>query len=221
MATGVFRAVYVQSTCLVSHAVPALCVGTEYWTAADGGVEETKRHIIFASSRPTGEWDIAMRAAEVESAIHWCFTAAAADIPVVTWDGARAFRMFAQYPIAAEARQKLRLVTEKMVDLSVLTGPTHAVPQPAAPFPLLDWISGARTRQLSCLSWTIDYLDSIIATHAQVLSLNTPEARACLSPVGELLDASRLSETLSPEVARATSEDVATRVAWANDSVFF
>lgn len=220
---GVFRAVYVQSTCLVSHAVPALCVGTEYKANTEGGVDETKRHIIFASSRPTGDWDIAMGVGVVESAVHWCFTAAMADIPVVTWDGARAFQMFAQYPISAEARHELRMVTERMIDLSVLaaTASPASVPvSPASPFPLLDWISGNRAQQMTCLSWSINYLDSVIGTHSRVLSMNTPEARACLSPVAELLDASRLAETLSPDVARATSEEVAERVAWTDRSVF-
>lgn len=212
-----------QSTCLVAQAVPALCVGTEYTTLPDGSVDDTQRHVFFASSQPVDGWEIAMRSAEVAAAIQWCHAAVVAGMPVVTWDGARTFRMFAQYPIDAQTRQQLRDVTEGMIDLSVLAAVPEApavVAEPATPFPLLDWISGDRDRQLSCVSWSIDYLNTVISAHATVLAADTPAARLCLSPVSELLDQDRLAASMPIEVARATSEDVAERVAWTDDSVF-
>lgn len=219
-----YKGFYIRSTSLTGNTVPGLCIAAEY-TCPRQPWSSDQRYTVFATTESAGCWATAMKLAEVSAAIDWCYEAAS-ETQLVTWDGTSAIRMFSQYPLSDGTRIKLRTITESMVDLSLsraVAGSDQGIPhlEDARPFPVLDWISGNRLQQLSCVSWAIEHLESLITNHIASMSIDSPAIRACLSPVGHLRNEQTLSAVCSPRMARRLSSAVSSEVESVNDPSFF
>ena len=160
-----------------------------------------------------------MSTAVVESTICWLSRHAEAGTRLLMWNGLDSLRMFSQYPLSEPVRAALGRVTTHISDVSLaetlqLVETGVVAPHRMPDFPLLDWISGDRRRQLSGINWALEYLGWLVAAVLALEAADTAAARLCVSPVADIVSG-------DVSVPREVSDDVANRLRWSlsGDSV--
>ena len=148
----------------------------------------------------------------VENTVCWLSREAEAGTRLVMWNGLESLQMFAQYPLADPVRAALAQVTAQISDVSLaetlqLVEAGVVAPHRMPDFPLLDWISADRRRQLSGINWALEYLGWLIGAVLALEAEDTAAARLCVSPVADIVSG-------DVSVPREVSDDVANRLRW-------